>query len=378
MKKIILTETQVGKLIDSVINEQPSNKINVKTVFGGTDGKNISHAYLEKMYGLPGGSKYENYVYTANIKDVIELSKNKENDSKFLSVFKPTNDYSNEIKNSYDYIKVNNDVLNQPGSKVFSFFNGTVSASHNGLLALARAMVNMGGVGCYVKISFGNSKEGEESLKQRIVGSTKFDSAKSLNQNLNAISDAFTVFSTNPDLIKKSNSNLKQFSIDKLKNILTNFINNTIIGTSEGFMDPTHKSEALEVLIPKGFITSLDYDLSKFIDQAISLQKTNDFVEGRYNKNKKNLLNQFSGTFLNDLLSKIKQAYINNFKLYVENFLPENKDRILPLIPKTIITAMPIGDYHYHVFHSKDGQQVGLVNPKIERLNKNVETGKLY
>jgi hypothetical protein len=377
MKRIIVTEEQVKKIVDLLINEQKPNDVNIKTLIGNTDGQRVSHAYLEKTYGLPNGSKYENYHYSANIKDVIEMSKNDENSSKFLSVFKPTNDYGNDVKNSYDYIKVNNEILNQPGSKVFNFLNGTVVASHNGLLALVRTMIDMDGVGSYMKITFGVSKEGDAAYNERGRGSGVFNSTQALNLNLDGLSETFADLSMNPNVLKNANTQYNSSSIEQIKNIAPKIINSLIKGIGY-FVDYKYRNDVIKFLEPKGYIMTLNYDLNGVINKLVDLQKTPDFNElKKYNVNKQIALNNVSKEFFNDLGIKIKEAYVHNFKIYIENMMPENKDKILPLIQNIKLNITPIGNQHKLILSRGDFGRMIYDKTNTETKYQNVDPGKI-
>lgn len=381
MKRIVVTEKQARLIVDELISEQGTPQINVKTVYGGTDGQRVSHAFLEKTYGLPGGSKHENYYYGANVTDVIKMSADPQNASKFLSVFTLNEKYSDNTKDFYDYIEVNGQSLDQPGSKVFKFSNGTVYASHNGLLGLVRAMTNMGGVPTNLKISFGSAKKGAEAENERLVGSVTFNSNQALNKTpaMNLLTDGFASLSADPNLLKNTTSVFKNYTVDQLKTFIPKRINETIMGVG-GFMDYDQKDNILKVLQPKGFIVDLKYDLNNIMDQLIALKRVpdaereDDSVKLAYNQDKRNQLNNVSKSFLMDLVEKIKTAYMFNFKLYVEHFLPEDKASILPLIPNTQFKIYPIGEWHYHLFHSRiTGSSQG--GSQLQQQNKKVGVG---
>lgn len=383
MKRIVITENQARLIIDKLISEQGTPQINVKTVYGGTDGQRISHAYLEKSFGLPGGSKYENYYYGANIEDVIKMSADPQNASKFLSIFTLNEKYSNTPNDFYDYIEVNNQVLDKPGSMVFKFYKGTVYAAHNGLLALTRAMMSMGGVGVNMKISFGASKKGTEAENERIIGSVSFNSNQALNltPSMNSLSDAFASLAATPELLTNTTSMFKGKSKEDIKNFIVKRIN-TIAQGFGGFMDYDQSANILKVLQPKGFIMDLKYDLSSQLTKLESLSSIPDVEnddyssKSTYNELKRRQLNDIGESFVTDLTNKIKEAYMQNFKLYVENFLPEDKDRILGLIPTVKIKSYPIGEWHYHIFHSRfsGSTQVGS---QLQQQNKKVGSGKV-
>ncbi len=384
MKRIVVTESQARLIVDSLISEQKTPEINVKTVYGGTDANRISHAYLSKQYGLPNGSKYENYYYGANIKDVIAISADPNNVSNFLSVFKPINAYDPKPTYYYDYIEVNGQNLDTSGSKVFRFFDGNVYGAHNGLLALARAMVNMGGAGANLKISFGSAKKGDAADKERIVGSVTFNSNRALDQSpiLNTLADNLTSIAINPKFLKGTTSNFGGYTTQQTKDYLNTLLTRIVIGGA-GFMDTSKTDKIIADLTPKGFVTKVDTDLTNIVNQLEKLQSVEDMIvdydyssKPQYNINKKNQLNNISDTFFPDLIEKIKQAYMANFKLYVQNYLPEDQNRILPLIPNTRFVTRPLGNYHDFLFHSyRAGQTQG--GTQLSQQNKTVGSGKI-
>ncbi len=384
MKRIVVTEKQARLIIDNLISEQNVPQISVKTVYGGTDANRISHAYLTKEYGLPNGSKYENYYYGANIKDVLAISTDPNNVSRFLSVFKPTNAYDANPKDYYDYIEVNGQNLDTSGSKVFRFFDGTVYGAHNGLLALVRAMVNMGGTGANLKISFGSAKTGEEAVNQRIVGSVTFNSNRALDQSpiLNTLADNLTSIAINPTFLKNTTSNFANYNTQQIKESLNTILTRIITGQS-GFMDLDKKDAIIADLSTKGFITKVDVDLSKIVSQLERLQSVEDMItdyeyssKPQYNTNKKNQLNNISDTFFPGLIEKVKEIYINNFKIYVQNYLPEDQTRIIPLIPNVKFITRPLGNYHDFLFHSYRAGQVQS-GTQLKQQNKTVASGKV-
>jgi hypothetical protein len=379
MRRIVITENQARLIVDKLISEQ----INVKTVYGGTDGQRISHAYLEKSFGLPGGSKHENYYYAANIEDVIKMSADPQNASKFLSVFTLNEKYSNKPNDFYDFIQVNDQVLDKPGSMVFKFYNGEVYAAHNGLLALSRAMMSMGGIGVNMKISFGSSTKGDEAENERIIGSVSFNSNQALNlvPAMNGLSGGFASLASSPELLKYATSHFIGKSKEEIKTIISKRIN-TIVQGIGGFMDNEQKDQIFKILIPKGFIMDIKYDLTDVFTKLESLSSIPDVESDGYsskliyNEEKKEQLNNISSTFVRDLTAKIGEAYMQNFKLYVENLLPEDKDRILPLIPKVKIVSYEIGEWHDNMFHSKFGGTI-QTGSQLQQQNKKVGSGKV-
>lgn len=384
MKRIVVTESQARLIVDKLISEQTPQQINVKTLYAGTDANRITHAFLSKQYGLPNGAKHENYYYGANIKDVIAISADPNNVSNFLSVFKPINAYDPKPTYYFDYIEVNGQRLDTSGSKVFRFFEGDVYATHNGLLALARAMVNMGGAGANIKISFGSAKKGDAADKERIVGSVTFNSNKALNLSpiLNTLADGLTSLAIDPKFSKGTTSYFGNYTIEQLKGYIKGLLTNIAIGTY-GFIDPTQKDKIISDLKTKGLIMDVGVDLTNVINQLEKLRNVEDMIvdyetssKPQYNTDKKNQLNRISDTFFPDLIEKLKQAYIANFKIYVQNYLPEDQARILPLIPNTRFVTMPLGNYHHFLFHSYNVGQA-QTGTQLKTQNTIVGSGKI-
>lgn len=385
MKRIIVTEKQAKLIIDRLISEQKNPEIRVKTVYGGTDANRISHTYLSKAYGLPDGAKHENYYYSANIEDVIAMSADPKNSSRFLSVFRPLNAYMENPKDYIDYVQVNNDILDGSGTKVFRFYNGKVYAAHNGLLAITRAMVNLGGMGANLKISLGSSKSGEAATGERIVGSVAFNSNQALDREpmMNAFLDALTSLAVRPQFLKNTTSQFSDDNIQEIKNYVNEIAVLTITGIG-GFMDNDKKDKIITELTPKGFITKFDYDFTNVIKQLEALQEVGDMIkEGgsyyekpKYNEKKRQQLNNIGNNFLYDVVEKLKEIHNANFKLYVQNYLPEDQNQILPLISRTKFTTRSLGDWHYHLFHSykATGSSSGT---QLKQQSKTVGSGKI-
>lgn len=385
MKRIIVTEEQAKLIIDRLISEQKSPEIRVKTVYGGTDANRISHTYLSKAYGLPDGAKHENYYYGANVSDVIAISADPNNQSKFLSVFKPIEAYDKNPKDYYDYFEVNDEVLESSGSKVFRFYQGSVYATHNGLLALARAMVNLGGVGANLKISFGSKTSGDDASKERIVGSVSFSSNQALDRQpiLNLLADNLTSIAVNPGFLKNTTSSFGEYTTQQTKDHLNQVLTFIITGVG-GFMDGDKKDQIIAELTPKGFITKIDYDLNNIVSQLEALQSIEDMVRGeeywdskpKYNEDKRNKLNKISNSFFPGLIQKLKEIHDANFKLYVQNYLPEDQNKILPLIPNTKFTTRALGEYHHFLFHSyRAGAAPG--GTQLQKQSRTVGSGKI-
>ena len=354
MKKIVLSEQQVKKVIDSILSEQQASEFK-----GGTDAQKITHALLTKNFGLPDGGNHENYYYGANVADVIKASE-LGNKTQYLSVFKPFNKYNEDPKGYLDSIYVNNESLLNSGLKSFRFVSGQVFGTHNGLLSLTRAMDQMGGKGGVLTISFGSSTKGKEAESERMSSGVKFDSNRALNQTptMNSLEDMLVFLSVHPDLKNKGTfvAVKKEMSNDELVEFIKKMLGYVIIG-AYGFMDWSKKDEIIKNLTPKGFITNLDFDITSYTQKLISLQNIPDKLadDGQYkeyNEAKRNQLNAIGLSFEENMINKIKSIYMNNFQIYVENYLPNSASQIIPLIKNVKFNYKGLGENHYSNFHS--------------------------
>jgi hypothetical protein len=378
MKTLIITEGQIKSVIDKIINEQQASEFS-----GGTDAQKITHALLSKNFGLPNGAEHENYYYGANITDVINVSASG-NRGKFLSVFKPANKYNEDPKGYLDSIFVNNDSLQNSGTKTFRFVNGNVYATHNGLLALARAMDHMSGRGGVLTISFGSSTVGKDAQSERVGGGVKFDSNRALNQKpvMHMLEEILVAISVSPEYRKTGTfvNVRKDMSNEQLTTMLKNAISNVIIGVY-GFMDVSKKDEIIQTLTPKGYQTNIEFDITQIIPKLITLQQVPDREDsevmgkpGQYNKNKENQLNSIGNSFEGNLVNLIKTAYMKNFQLYVENYLPNSVNQITPIIKNVNFDFRGLGATHNFIFHSYVGGS-SQSSSTINQTNTNYKTG---
>ena len=378
MKKVILSEEQVKRVIDNILNEQSASEF-----AGGTDAQRIAHALLTKNFGLPDGANNESSYYGANIADVIKMSGTGDR-SKFLSVFKPANKYSEDPKFYYDAIFVNNEKLENSGTKAFRFVNGNVYAAHNGLLALARAMDHMGGNGGVLTISFGRSTAGKEAQAERMGGGVKFDSNRALNQTptIGMLEENLVALAVSPQFrnIGTFVSTRKEYTNEQLISFLQMIISNIAMGVY-GFMDVSKKDEIIKNLTPKGFITQIDFDVANVASKLIPLQKIEDKLfddntgkNTEYNKNKMNQLNSIGSTFEENLINLLKTTYMKNFQIYVENYLPNSAAQITPLIKNVKFDYVGLGQEHNSIFHRYVAGS-STSTSTISQSNTNYKTG---
>ena len=356
MKKIVLSEQQIKKVIDTILNEQQASEFK-----GGTDAQKITHALLTKNFGLPDGGNHENYYYGANVTDVIKASESG-NRAQYLSVFKPFNKYNEDPKGYMDSIYVNNESLRDSGSKSFRFVSGQVFGTHNGLLSLTRAMDQMGGRGGVLTISFGSSTSGKAAESERMSAGVKFDSNRALNQTsiINSLENYLVFLSIHKNFKDKGLfiGVRKEMSNDELIAFIQKMLGFMSVG-AYGFMDWSKKDEIIKNLTPKGFITNLDFDVTPFAQKLISLQNMPDFLPDNntgqytvYSKPKQNQLNTIGDSFEENLLNQIKSIYMKNFQIYVENYLPNSASQIIPMIKNVRFDRKGLGECHHTNFYS--------------------------
>ncbi len=376
MKKIVLSEQQVKKVIDTILNEQQASEFK-----GGTDAQKITHALLTKNFGLPDGGNHENYYYGANVADVIKVSESG-NKSQYLSVFKPFNKYNEDPKGYMDSIYVNNESLRDSGSKSFRFVSGQVFGTHNGLLSLTRAMDQMSGRGGVLTISFGSSTKGKEAESERMSSGVKFDSNRALNQTptINSLENMLVFLSVHPDLKNQGTfvGVKRDMSNDELVEFIKKILGYTIIG-AYGFMDWSKKDEIIKNLTPKGFITNLDFDVTSYTQKLISLQNTpdklaNDGQYKGYNEAKRKQLDSIGSSFEENMINQVKSIYMKNFQIYVENYLPNSSSQIIPLIKNVNFKYNGLGETHHINFHSYVGG-TSQSTTTLKQQNANYKTG---
>lgn len=367
--KLIISENQVKKLLDNFVLEQ-----NVNIGRGGTDLRTVSHAYLTKNHGLPKGSNHENYYYSADIKKVIEQS-GVGNIKNYLSVFNPLSPYSDKPGAYYDYVNVNGEELTQEdiknvSSKTFRFTEGTITAAHNGLLGIARAMESLKGTPGILTLQFGTHTSGEDARSERLSQGVKYQSTKTLDKTptILGILSLLAMAAVKPEYRQFTASQgytAKFIDDDSFINQIRNFINAAIIGAN-GFFDVNviPVETVVSTLTPKGFITQTEFDIKPLFDSLKSLRNEEDKIKGAfdtpfenrkdYNKNKFNKIVPISNQFVPGLIEDMKQKYIHNLKIFVAHYLPEAKNEILNNIEsKVIFPNLNIATQHQKEFTSK-------------------------
>jgi len=361
MLRLVINENQLIKLIDNVLVESKMGAIEeyISTKneiyaqhYGSATKKTVSHELLETNFGLPSGSTYENFYYSANLSDVVNASISMSRD-KFLSIFRPISPY-NKDKNAYsDTFIINNVSLVNEGKKTYNLSeNGVIYASHNGLLALTRAMNGMKGESGFLTIEL-NAKD---ERGYNII----FDLNTALNpvSVFRGIQTILVKFAINPNFYSKMTidfTNKKTPQEIKQLNINQNQILSFIKGTSTYLKmdDDNLKTQILNNLKSKGLITNIDINLDSFINELTSLSKENDFIDEKtINSDKLKKISDIGKKYQTQLVDSIKNAYVNNLKLFVKYYLPNYSNIILPKIDNVNFVMEDLGKLYSSVFKS--------------------------
>jgi hypothetical protein len=342
MRKVLISESQFKKLVERVlINEDEFGSY--ETAVAGTNRSPVSHKELSSEYGLPYG-KYEFFNYKTTVGEIFRLSKGPEN--KFLSSFVP-----NENMGKYDdYISIGSasysagdpyavDANNKNTYKSGTFVSDLISendviiASHNGLLAVQRLMLelaNMQTLPKTVQVIFGKYLENKNNDKaasaERLKGGVKVEipnSAYDITPELRTISQLMVCYldytNTAPFCRKYTESKTNMY------NVLLNFIPQVISGYK--FLPRGQQSAFIGYLSKRGFVTSLNLpEIRQVIDKIISMKKdlvTTNTSSDVAKTNNANVVKQIL-TQIDDLLIKIQAqvmtTYINNLTLYVKTY----------------------------------------------------------
>jgi hypothetical protein len=320
------------------LNEQMAG---ASEVSASTDKNRISHALLSKSYGLPAGSEHETFYYVSDVFSILGQSRGDR--TAFLSQFKPLNDTNTYV----DYFSVGDQSLTNAGSKTFNFKqNAKVVASHNGLLALVRAMDRMKGSPSVLTITFSDNRQSQ---------SVTFNSNKAFNisPGIVGLQNHLALLSIN-DISKSTlyNRTYTNSSTPQIEKMIGVYLNSFING-SVGFMDGERQDEILRNLIPKGFVTKLDFNLQPIINELKQLKQYPDFEEGEISETKLGEINAINEKYTNQLLEKLKAVYTNNFKIYIENYLPNSKDELLNNLGKIYLKNYTLVDAYKSALTSR-------------------------
>jgi hypothetical protein len=359
MKKtiFILRESQMKYVIKNVLNEQE----NYSQHMGSTSAVRVSHDLLSNNFGLPDGSEHEDYYYSAKSEDILNISKQGDS-TQFLSVFSPDTKYTTpEQKEKYkDYFRIGNEEIVNKGNNTYSFGPGqVVYASHNGLLALARAMSNMNGTSGYLTINLGKETKSDKVGSEMVSSNIILNNQKSfdISPSFNLIQNIFVKFAVNPNFYGKMKIDVTRMTPEKLESInYAQVALNNIISGKSGFLNfgnPTLTEEIINKLEPLGFKTRINFDTASIINELKKLSNIPDYdANNRFNSDKQKKISEIGNSYQNNLVKLVKQIYIENFKIFVKTYLPKYEKLLSQKIETIVSNIINLGNVYYGVFNS--------------------------
>jgi hypothetical protein len=387
MKKILLTEKQLKSIIKKNILSE--NKLgDYSNIEAGTNKTPVSNARLSGLYGLPLGN-YETYTFKSTIGEMLEIAKTG-NEATYLSIFKPyqnINKYDDIISiagKSYSAGNPKEDVNKTTTTyRSGTFFSNILSASdvviasHNGLLALTRAMkriYQLQKIPKTIQITFGSnfentnqSKAGDERFSQ-IVNVQIPDSAYNITPEMYTVAQLLICY-----MDTQNKSPFCQPIRSKLYETTVNFFNKVF--NNAKFLPQKNIEQVKEFLIPKGYITTIDFPeikqiSSKILENIGNAAKTNNSSSEEYNKN---MVNQ-TLTSIQDLVNKVQEkiirAYFANLKLYISNYFPQDQQELSKLksFKYKIVTAFDAYNKLFATEVNRTTQDGGSFTKEREKL----------
>lgn len=321
----------IGYLPGKVISEQRAIESRV-----GTDKTKMYNETL-KNKGLKVGKDPQVY-YSTTTGEILNQAL-KGNESNFLSIFKPTNTSTNGYR---DYLKIGDKVIEsspKEGDKSLELtanFEGPslpVLASNNGLLLIWRAMIQMNEKQSpiYFTMQFGSGSSKEEMKKERQTQTVDI-SLESLMKVKFTIPWSDSVFSIVNDVrnVQQNRQNVENMS--KLdESSLAKRIKDLVSSVIQGVTRPTgwvpEKMEN-EVKNLKGWKRSVeDFDYNKLASTLINLRNIPDGDEDGV-VNSKTAINKGrtwiaqTQDYFEDLIEKMRNAYLNNFYVFAKKYMP--------------------------------------------------------
>ena len=347
----VLKENQLKYLIKNVLSEQE----NYSQHMGSTSAVRVSHDALTNSFGLPDGSTHEDYYYSGTTDNILDKSKSGDK-SEFLSIFNPATKYTTPgQKEKYmDYFSMDNDAVINRGNKTYSLGPGkVVYATHNGLLALARAMESMNGRPGYLTINIGKETEEDKVNDEMISSNIILDNEKAfdLTSPLNFFQNVLIKIAINPNFYDRMKFDATRMSADRLMSInYAQFVLNSIVSGRRGFLYIENEkvvNNIIEKLKPLGFKTEINFDATQITNELKKLASIPDYnFDNEFNLDKKSKIAAIGNSYQNNLIQIVKQTYIENFKIFVRNYLPKYEKSLFEKI-QTITPTMQQLDVIY-------------------------------
>jgi hypothetical protein len=247
-------------------------------------------------------------------------------------------------------------------------------ASHNGLLAIARAMINMQGMEGDLTINFGEITKNELAKPEMISRKIILDSAKvfDLSTPLRGLQGVLVKYAIMQYFYERMTfDNTNGMTPEQLDS--SNHFERRIYGIVSGinsfarFDDDKTRNDVQENLQKLGMKTKIDFDYNSLISEIKTLQKIPDFIQMSkdLNKEKINKLDKIYGKYKKQLEDAIKSVYIENFKLFVKTYLPKYQQSLFPKIDAIIIQVEPISKTYEDSFRSIPGGPIKQPSSRV-------------
>jgi hypothetical protein len=239
-------------------------------------------------------------------------------------------------------------------------------ASHNGLLAIARAMVNMKGMEGDLTINFGEITKNELAKPEMISRNIILDSARvfDLSTSLRSLQSILAKYATMPYFYERMTFDATGgLTSEQLDN---NYFERKIYGIVSGinsfarFDDDKTRNDVQNNLQKLGLKTNIDFDYNSLINEMKTLQTMPDFYQMSkdMNKEKMSKMDEIYGKYKKQLEDAIKATYIENFKLFVKTYLPKYEQALFGRIDSVTLQVEPISKTYYNNFHSTAGAPI--------------------
>jgi len=390
-----------------------ANNVRQNYYLGTTDIKPITNQYLNQNYGLPyKGGDDESTIYYSTIAGVMHCASTNE-ENKFLSCFKQTE--GKVTKEADDYLRVITKTpktfdqeLKENGEMKFTFDfspafyekNGTrgwqtgsadcgvIYASHNGLLAVARSMVNMkrvmqasnndfskvGGI-VYYKLSDQNRLVGGASLQTQ-----SFD----ISGYLNAIMEGLVLFLFRTDTQDQNYYVRKLVNPNDVFDGFRDVMYNDADLTNRIKQNLNNIANGKNIFLPKGQ-EKIPQELGfkpfpvQEIDPIINqIKEISDLpVNKEYNNERIQLMNT-AGTALNQLFkTKFLPVYSQNFLLFYNKYFPFGEENFTQPFYREDQIIGGLRRNFDGIIAGRGWTEVKRDQPAAEKNQKNVKSGKL-
>lgn len=394
MSKILISEDQFKRLVKKVLLYE-AELGSYETVSGGTNKTPVSHKYLTR-FGLPSGN-YEGYNFKTTFEEIFRLSKGSGN--LYLSSFKPNQNMGGYV----DYVSIGGNSYNagdpkavdstgkytyKPGTFISGPINGTdeVIASHNGLLAILRVMLNlskMQKMPSTISVIFGGNFEDIDDIKaaqERSAGATVVsipDSAYNITPELATIAQLLVCYL---DIANKSQFCKTNLGSGNVYVLLTNFINKVVSGFK--FLPKNQETQYAAYLAKVNFLSTVDIPdiktvLSDIINKGKEMSRNPQYLNNETVKVHNNMIIKQILDLVDERIKRIQQLvmkyYIDNITIYINTYFKGDAEEEMGKVKALKGTIFSAKDAYNLIFRDivqKQATQQGDIEQTSQLLPK--------